>query len=80
MGQDKASFICGYTDYQKEKDYKGMTFNAISYNDGKITTDKINLKTEASSISVMPAKPGSVLLIEYFKKAKRLDMHMEKIN
>ncbi len=80
MGQDKASFICGYTDYQKEKDYKGMTFNAISYADGKITTDKINLKTEASNISVMPAKPGSVLLIEYFKKAKRLDMHMEKIN
>ena len=80
MGQDKASFICGYTDYQKDKDYKGMTFNAISYNEGKLTTDKINLKTEASNISVLPARPGSVLLIEYFKKAKRLDIHMEKIN
>ncbi len=80
MGQDKSSFVSGYVDYEKSKNYKGSTFNTISYYDGKITNDKINLKTEATSIRIMPAKPGSVLLIEYFKKAKRLDMRMEKIN
>ncbi len=80
MGQDKSSFVSGYIDYEKSKNYKGSTFNTISYYDGKITNDKINLKTEATSIRIMPAKPGSVLLIEYFKKAKRLDMRMEKIN
>jgi hypothetical protein len=80
LGQDKASFVSGYTDYQREKNYTGSVFNSISYNDGKITNDRINLKTEASSIRLMPAKPGFVLLVEYFKKAKRLDMHMEKIN
>lgn len=80
MGQDKATFVSGYIDYQKDKDYKGSVFNSISYADGKITNDRINLKTDASTIRLMPAKPGFVLLVEYFKKAKRLDMRMEKIN
>lgn len=80
MGQNKSTFVSGYTDYQREKDYKGYVFNSISYADGKITNDRINLKTEASSIRLMPAKPGFVLLVEYYKKAKRMDMRMEKIN
>jgi homogentisate 1,2-dioxygenase len=65
---------------EKSKGYKGMTFNSISYFDGKITTDKINLKTDASQLRILPAKPGSVLLIEYFKKDKRLELRMEKVN
>jgi hypothetical protein len=80
MGKNHSSFTTAYTDYERTKDYKGLTFHAISYYDGKITTDKINLKSSAKSISVLPAKPGSVLIMEYFKKDKRLDMHMEKIN
>jgi hypothetical protein len=79
-GKNKASFVSGYTDYERSKDYKGMTFNSISYYDGAITNDKINLKTSASSIRILPAKPGSVLLVEYFKKDKRLDLRLEKIN
>ena len=80
MGKNNGSFISGYTDYEKSKGYKGMTFNSISYFDGKITTDKINLKTDASQLRILPAKPGSVLLIEYFKKDKRLELRMEKVN
>lgn len=80
MGKNKGSFISGYTDYEKGKEYKGLTFNAISYYDGKVTTDKINLKTNASRLRVLPAKPGSVLLLEYYKKDKRLDLRMEKVN
>lgn len=79
-GKNKASFVSGYTDYEKSKDYKGLTFNAISYYDGKISTDKINLKTSASRLRLLPAKPGSVLITEYFKKDKRLDIRLEKIN
>jgi len=80
MGQSNASFVSSYTDYERSKDYKGLIFNSISYYDGKITTDKINLKTKASSLRVLPAKPGSVLIIEYYKKEKKLDFRMEKLN
>jgi len=80
MGQSNASFVSSYTDYERTKDYKGLIFNSISYYEGKITTDKINLKTKASSLRVLPAKPGSVLVIEYYKKEKKLDFRMEKLN
>jgi hypothetical protein len=80
MGKNKSSFMSGYTDYEKGKDYKGLTFNALSYYNGKISQDKINLSTKASKLRVLPAKPGSILLIEYFKKDKRIDLRMEKLN
>jgi hypothetical protein len=79
-GKNNASFYTGYTDYEKTKEYKGLTFHSISYNEGSVTTDKINLKTSASSIRILPAKPGFVLMVEYFKKDKKLDLRLEKIN
>jgi hypothetical protein len=57
IGKNHASFTSGYTDYERSKDYKGLTFNSISYYDGKISTDKINLKTSAKWLSILPAKP-----------------------
>jgi len=80
IGNNYNSFSSSYTDYEKSKGYKGMAFHSISYYDGKLTTDKINLKTDATRLRVLPAKPGSVLLMEYFKKDKRLDLRMEKLN
>lgn len=80
MGKGGGTFSSTYTDYERSKGYKGMTLNSISYYDGKISTDKINLKTDASKLLVFPGKPGSVLLMEYFKKDKRLDLRMEKLN
>jgi hypothetical protein len=73
-------FTVGYTDYVRSKDYKGLTFNAISYYNNNITTDKINLKSSSSSMRILPAKTGSIMVLEYFKKNKRLDMRLEKIN
>ena len=73
-------FTVGYTDYVRSKDYKGLTFNSISYYNNNITTDKINLNTTSSRMSILPAKTGSILVLEYFKKAKRLDMRLEKLN
>lgn len=77
---DASSFAVGYTDYIREDDYKGGTFNSITYDNGKFTTDRVNLKSKAKSLTVLPGKPGSILIVEYFKKEKRLDMHMEKMN
>jgi hypothetical protein len=80
MGKNKGSFMSGYTDFEKGKDYRGLSFNSISYYDGKITNDKIKLTTKATRLRVLPAKPGSVLLLEYYKKDKRVDLRMEKLN
>lgn len=80
VNKDKTSFTVCYSDYEKGKDYKGGTFNSITYNNGKITTDKINTKSDASSSSVLPGKQGQVLMLDYYKKAKRLDIHFEKLN
>jgi hypothetical protein len=78
--KDLSSFTVCYSDYVRGKGYKGSTFNSISYNEGKITTDKINTKSDASRSWVLPAKLGQVLIIEYFKKDKQLEMHFEKLN
>lgn len=75
-----STFVVGYTDYVRSNDYKGLTFNAISYYNNNFTTDKINLKSSSSSMRILPAKTGSIMVLEYFKKDKRLDMRLEKIN
>lgn len=73
-------FTVGYSDYVRNDDYKGKTFNTITYNEGKITTDKINLTSKAKWMRIFPAKSGSVMLMEYFKKEKKMEMRLEKIN
>lgn len=78
--KDFTSFTVCYSDYVRGKDYKGSTFNSISYNDGKITTDRINTKSDASSSWVLPAKQGQALVLDFYKKDKRLDAHLEKLN
>jgi hypothetical protein len=78
--KENTSFTICYSDYVRGKDYKGGTFNSISYNDGKVTTDRINTKSDATSSAVMAGKQGQVLIMDYYKKAKRIDVHFEKLN
>jgi hypothetical protein len=78
--KNHSNFVVGYTDYEKSKDYKGLTFHSISYFNNNITTDKINLASKATRTIILPGKPGSVMILEYFKKDKKLDMRLEKIN
>lgn len=80
LNSDATSFTVCYSDYVRGKDYKGATFNSISYHEGKITTDHINTKSDASRSYVLPGKQGQVLILEYFKKAKKLEAHFEKLN
>ena len=72
----------GYLDYDKsqEKDEKRY-FGAITYADGEFTSDKVLLKTKKkTSITVLPAKSGHVIIIEYNRKEKTMDMRLEAIN
>jgi hypothetical protein len=76
---DNSNFTVCYSDWVKDSDYKGKTFNSIHYNGSKFSTDKIELKSKASTMKVFPAKAGSVMIMEYFKKDKRLDFRLEKL-
>jgi hypothetical protein len=76
---DNSRFAVCYSDYERSHEYHGQTFNAIQYNGSKFTTDKIQLKSKASNLRVFPAKAGSVMIMEYFKKDKRLDFRLEKL-
>jgi hypothetical protein len=81
MNSDKTSFSICYSDFVKEKGgYKGGTFNSITVTDGKVTTDRINTKSDAKFSAVYPSKQGQVLIMDYYKKDKRLEMHIEKLN
>ena len=77
--EDHSNFAVCYSDYERSSEYHGQTFNAIRYNGTKFSTDKIELKTKASRMRVFPAKAGSVMIMEYFKKDKRLDFRLEKL-
>ncbi len=77
---DHSRFTIGYSDYERSGDYKGRTFNSITYAEGKTSTDKIKLSSQARWMRIFPAKPGFIMLQEYFKKEKRMEMRLEKIN
>lgn len=77
--EDNSNFTVCYGDYVRSSEYRGQTFNSIHYNGSKFSTDKIQLKSKASSMRVFPAKAGSVMILEYFKKEKRLDFRLEKL-
>ena len=76
---DNANFMICYSDWVRSSEYSGQTFNSIRYNGSKFTTDKIELKSKASKMRVFPAKAGSVMIMKYFKKDKRLDFRIEKL-
>jgi hypothetical protein len=80
VNKDHSSFSVCYSDYERGKNYKGATFNSITYNDGKLTQDKIQTKSDATRSIVLPARQGQVLIMDYYRKDKKLDLHFEKLN
>lgn len=80
VNDDKSSIVVGYTDYERSKDFKGLVFHSIRYDGGQFNTDKMNLKSDATWMRIMPAKTGFVMVYEYFKKQKKLDYRLEKMN
>lgn len=81
MNKDANSFSVYYSDFVREKgSYKGGTFNSITCNDGKITTDRINTKSDAKFSAIFANSQGKVMIMDYYKKDKRLEYHIEKMN
>ncbi len=80
MSKDKSKFSVGYVDYDKKKGDSGWYFGSINYGDGKLTTDKVKFDKKATWQYVYPGKPGYVMISEYYKKEKKLEFRMEKLN
>ncbi|MBO9572757.1 MAG: hypothetical protein J7497_11220, partial [Chitinophagaceae bacterium] len=76
---DNSSFTVCYSDWVRSGEYKGRTFNAIRYNGDKYVTDRIQLNSNTKRMKVFPAKAGSVMILEYFKKEKKIDLRLEKL-
>lgn len=74
-------FYACFIDYERIKGEKNKNaFKTIIYDEGELSEDKIYLEQGDKDFRVMPAKVGSVLLLEYNKKLKEISLHLEKIN
>lgn len=84
QGNDDNSIVSfGYVNYEKNEDKVGKTleFTSITYaEDGVPTKDNIELKKKGGRIYLRPGKPGHIMLLEYTRKTKTLDMRLEQIN
>jgi hypothetical protein len=79
---DKSLFYVSYVNYDREKGEKGKnTLGTIVYTPEKqFTVDKLALDRKSTAYFVLRAKEGYVMVMEYFKKEKRVDSRLEKVN
>jgi hypothetical protein len=83
VDKDRDRFYASFVDYERLKgEANKLAYKSIVFNEGKLSEDKIYLEKDSRKIKfrVMPAKIGHVMLLEYNKKEKTLDVHLEKIN
>lgn len=71
--------IC-YVDYEKAKGEKGRdVINSVSYSSAKdYTHSKIDISRKSTDYKVYKGKENHVMVAEYFKKEKLLDLRIEK--
>jgi hypothetical protein len=76
---DKNTFACVFTDFEQRQSRGVM--GTVAYTPEKtFAEDKIYINRRTANFTVWRAKPGYVLILEYLKKEKKLDMRLEKIN
>ena len=78
----KTQFNVVFLNFDKEKGEaaKGYVGNIGFGDNGKYALDKIDLASGATYSFVYPAKPGYVLITDYFKKKSELGMKLVKLN
>jgi hypothetical protein len=80
--KDKNTFLVTYINFDREKGEKDSNvLGSVIYTPEKtFAVDKLKLNRKSSDYFVSRAKEGYVLVTEYFKKEKRLDSRLEKLN
>lgn len=76
------TFIVTYIDYDKEKGQKATNvLGSIIYTPEKtLTVDKLKLDRKSTAYFILKAKTGYVMVMEYFRKEKKLESRLEKLN
>jgi hypothetical protein len=88
--KSKTEFTLCYTDVEKakfkmpglletQKEYDSF-YRIVTFKNGEFINDKIKFDTKAKWQQIYPAKSGYVMIAEYFKKEKKLEFRMEKVN
>ncbi len=81
---EKDRYFASYVDFDRKKGESGEKIGSyvgtIVHNAGTTTLDKLPIKSSSSAYRVLPGKPGNVVLLEYFRKEKRMEMRLEKVN
>ena len=79
---DNTQFNVVYVNFDKEKGESAKTYvgNIAFGSGGKYTVDKIEVPSGPSYSYLYPAKPGYVMITDYYKKKKQLGMKLVKLN
>jgi hypothetical protein len=81
-GADRSTFFVSFINYNREGGGRGKnTLGTIVYTpEQTFTVDKIVLNRTSTDYYVYRAKEGYVMVTEYFKKEKRVETRLEKVN
>lgn len=81
MSEDQQTFTTGYVNFtKKRKDGRGYKMGSINYTTSKVfNEDKVPFNKKAKQFKAMPAKPGHVTMVEYYRKGKRVDLRTEQV-
>jgi len=76
-------FYANFLDYNRfDEEKKGeLSFISIIYDQGQLTKDQVSIKKQRRHIiRAFPAKLGHVMILDYNKKEKSINVHLEKMN
>ena len=82
LARDKNTFVVTYINYDREKGQKSKNvLSSVVYTPEKtFSVDRLDLNRKSSDYYVHQGKEGYVLVTEYYKKDKKLESRLEKIN
>jgi hypothetical protein len=79
---DRSTFFISFVNYNREGGGRGKnTLGTIVYTPEKtFIVDKLVMNRSSTDYYVYRAKEGYVMVTEYFKKEKRVETRLEKVN
>ncbi|WP_452600371.1 DUF6770 family protein [Pontimicrobium sp. MEBiC01747] len=84
IDKDRDRFYATYINYDtSKKEDKKIVLKTIIYNEDKLSEDEITLtesKGDDVSYRILPGKLGYIMLLEYNKEKKALNMRLERLN
>lgn len=82
MSEDNSRFSVTYVDYDRTQSAgKGFVVGSIVYTPEKtFVVDKFTVQRRPGDFVIFRAKPGYVAVTEYFRKEKKLETRLEKVN